>query len=283
MPDIFITPEIEAALAIPNTHLVVSFSGGKDSESTLHAIHTRYGATHPIHVVWSNTGNEYHDDPDGRWISAERWCIERAAAYGYGLHIVSNRKRTLPQEVLERGRFPSPSQRWCTAHHKRGPIERFIRSLKANHIISIKGIRADESDSRAKDSPWEPYTKLTVKRAKNTGEPRTTWSWLPIHRWTIDDVLTYVEEYELPLHPIYQFQERFSCEWCFFYSNKAIVALYDNNRQAFDACHQLELATNFTLSPSRKFLPQIVAEYKARGQHWEPNTKPYARSYDCGY
>lgn len=167
MPDIFITPEIEATLALPNTHIVVSFSGGKDSECTLHALHTRYGATHPIHVVFSDTGNEYTDDADGRWVSAMRWCIQRAAAYGYGLHIVKNSKRTLPEEVLERGRFPSPGQRWCTAHHKRGPIERFIRSLKADNILAVKGIRADESDARAEQSPWEPYVKLTVKRQKH--------------------------------------------------------------------------------------------------------------------
>jgi 3'-phosphoadenosine 5'-phosphosulfate sulfotransferase (PAPS reductase)/FAD synthetase len=283
MPDIYLTAAIEAVLAIPGVEIVVHFSGGKDSDSTLHAVHRRYGATHRIRVAFADTGNEYRDDPAGRWISAARWCIQRAASYGYGLTIVHNPKQTLPEEVLARGRFPSPSQRWCTAHMKRGPLEKFIRSLPAEHIISVKGIRADESDSRAHQAPWEPHLNLTVRRSRITGRPRYVWNWLPIHHWRLDEVLGYVAEHNIPLHPIYQFQERFSCEWCIFYSPKHIVALHDNNRRAFDECAALEQKINFTLSPTRKFLPVIVAEYKAAGKRWTPPTKPYARSYACDY
>lgn len=283
MPDIYLTPAIEEILAIPGIKLIVNFSGGKDSESTLHALHARYGATHDIRLAYADTGNEYEDDPEGRWVSAAHWCIQRSAYYGLPLTIVRNPKRTLQQEVLERKRFPSPGQRWCTAHHKRGPLEKYLRSLDADHIVSIKGIRADESDSRANQPPWEVHRKLTVKRTKKTGRARFCWTWLPIHKWSFDDVLSYVGQHKLPLHPIYQFQERFSCEWCFYYTPKHIAAMYEHNRRAFDECHALELATNFTMSPTRKFLPQIVAEYKAKGLQWTPQTEPYARRYHCDY
>lgn len=282
MPDLYITPEIEAVLAIPDLVKIIHFSGGKDSECVLHALHKR-SPTDDIRLALADTGNEYEDDPDGRWVSAANWCIQRSAHYGYPLTIVRNSKRTLQQEVVERNRFPSSKERWCTSHHKRGPLEKYIRSLDADHILSIKGIRADESDQRASKAPWEQHLKLTVSKTRKTKRPRIVWNWLPIFYWTLDDVLTYVEDNEIPLHSAYAFQDRFSCEWCIFYGPKQIAAMYDNNRQAFDECHDLELKTNFTLSPSRKFLPQIVEEYKASGKKWIPPTAIYTRRHNCDY
>ena len=41
--------------------------------------------------------------------------------------------KTLLDSIEERGRFPSPSVRWCTSSTKRGPIQRELRQyLKAN-------------------------------------------------------------------------------------------------------------------------------------------------------
>lgn len=291
MPELFLTPEIEAVLAIPNLVSVVHFSGGKDSECALIALQDYYRRTQTaadIRLAWADTGNEWNDHPEGRWVSSERWVIQRSAHHGLPLAIVRNSKRTLQQEILERGRFPSSKNRWCTAHHKRGPLEKYLRTIVTDNpdgdfILSIKGIRADESDQRAQKDPWEVHPKLTVKRATRTRRPRYCWNWLPIFRWTLDDVLGYVEEREIELHPAYTIMDRFSCKWCIYYGPKQLAAIYKHNRPAFDECHSLELQTNWTLSSNRKFLPQVVAEYEASGKHWIPPTAIYARSQNCDY
>ena len=111
-------------------------------------------------------------------------------------------------------------------------------------ILSIKGIRADESDQRATNDPWEVHPKLTVKRATRTKRPRFCWNWLPIFYWTLDDVLAYIEEQEIELHPAYTIKDRFSCRVCIYDGPKQIAALYEHYRKAFDEWHALELQTN---------------------------------------
>lgn len=290
MPELFLTPEIEAILQIPNIVSVVNYSGGKDSDVTLHALRAYYERTQTaadIRLAWSDTGNEW--TATQRWPSSEQWVIQRSADYGLPLRIVRNSKRTLQQEVVERGRFPSNGQRWCTAHHKRGPLQSYLASILTQHpeadfILSIKGIRADESDQRATNNPWEIHPDLTVKRAKHSKRPRYCFNWLPIFYWTLDDVLAYIEEHEIPLHPAYTIKNRFSCKWCIYDGPKQLTALYHHYREAFDEAHGLELQTGWTLHSSRRYLPDVVAKYEASDQQWIPETAIYAtRSHACDY
>ena len=41
--------------------------------------------------------------------------------------------KSLLEAIEERGRFPSPSVRWCTSSTKRGPIERELRHYLKAH------------------------------------------------------------------------------------------------------------------------------------------------------
>ena len=58
-----------------------------------------------------------------------------------------NPNKTYLEMVERRGRFPSAQYRQCTSDLKRGPIERFIRSLEYKVVINCMGIRAEESRS----------------------------------------------------------------------------------------------------------------------------------------
>jgi 3'-phosphoadenosine 5'-phosphosulfate sulfotransferase (PAPS reductase)/FAD synthetase len=62
-------------------------------------------------------------------ISAADFARARCAEFGLDLTVVRNRKRTYLEMVEQRGMFPSPQYRQCTSDLKRGPIEKFIRSL----------------------------------------------------------------------------------------------------------------------------------------------------------
>ena len=281
MPELFLTSEIEAILSIPNLVSVVHYSGGKDSDATLIALQDYYRRTKTaadIRLAWADTNNEWEDDDDGRWISSERWVIQKSAAYRLPLTIVRNSKRTLQQEVIERGRLPSNKNRWCTAHHKRGPLEKYLRSIVTQNpdgdfILSIKGIRADESDQRATNDPWEVHPKLTVRRATRTKRPRFVWNWLPIFYWTLDDVLAYIEEQEIELHPAYTIKDRFSCRVCIYDGPKQIAALFEHYRKAYDEWHARRAANQ--LDPILQ--PQIHAPNPGRipglRQALDPNNR----------
>lgn len=260
---LLLTPEIEAVLAMQPL-LLVNTSGGKDSEVIAHEIVTRYGSTHRIEFIYADTGWEYTTKAGkGGWASTLDWNRQRVASRGYDLHIVRNPHRTYLEEVRLRGKFPSPAQRWCTAHHKRAPIQKWITGRPEPLIISIKGMRAEESPARAKMKPWEIDQTLTVKRAKSTGAPRTVWTWLPIHAWPTDYIYTYCAEHNLPLHRVYRFLKRFSCQFCIMENAAGYAAIREHNPEAFATIAALEAETGFTMNP-KGTVSQIADSWTAR-------------------
>ena len=80
--------------------------------------------------------------------------------------------KTLLDRVEERGKFPGIPKRWCTAEHKRGPIERELRRhLKAHpcfggRLVNCLGIRRDESAARAKRVPWRRNERMSPARPR---------------------------------------------------------------------------------------------------------------------
>jgi 3'-phosphoadenosine 5'-phosphosulfate sulfotransferase (PAPS reductase)/FAD synthetase len=124
----------------------------------------------------------------------------------------------LPVDVLNdlyRNRFsPSPpwyssASRYCTADFKRGPIltrmtglakewqeDRAKRGLKKRpcRILDCQGLRAEESPGRKK--------KPVLQTRKRSGA-RVIVSWLPIHKFTEEQVWDVIRESGCPYHPAY--------------------------------------------------------------------------------
>lgn len=243
---IYITDEIERVLA-QKPLLLVNFSGGKDSQAILHETVTHYRQTHQIEVIYSDTGFDYEEE--NGWKQTHQWCIEQAAKYGLELHYVTNPHRKYLEEVELRGRFPSSAQRWCTSHHKRANIQKWLRNRTEQVIISIKGMRADESPARSKLLPWELDADLTVTRAKNTGLPRTVYTWLPIHAWPTKYMYEYAATNGIELNPVYQYLPRYSCQICIFHSAKDLAMDRRHNPKAFQRIAELEKRIGFTMNP----------------------------------
>ena len=103
--------------------LVVNQSGGKDSTRMLGFVRKKFPET-PTYAVMADTGFE-HVFP----ISAADFARARCAEFGLELNLARNPKRTYLEMVEQRGMFPSPHYRQCTSDLKRGPIDKFIRSL----------------------------------------------------------------------------------------------------------------------------------------------------------
>ena len=154
--------------------------------------------------------------------------------------------------VEHRGMFPSPAQRQCTSDLKRAPIQKWIRNNVSNPlIINCMGLRAEESPSRAKK------TALALDSMMTNGK-REVWTYLPIHHWTETEVRAYLAERDLPLHPVYQYLNRFSCQVCIYMTRRDLLAVKENNPSAFQKIAALERKIGFTMQPGGSIIEKTA-------------------------
>ena len=150
--------------------------------------------------------------------------------------------------------WPSAAQRYCTSDHKRSQADKFFR--RHDLVISIEGIRADESPKRSRDLPLSIRKQITAKclRDLTPADALAKWeaerpgrlalTWYPIHNWSVDQVweacgtsaqaLDLLREVyqsgdkdmalsEWPCHPAYVMgNERLSCAICILASESDI-------------------------------------------------------------
>ena len=101
--------------------------------------------------------------------------------------------KSLLETVEQRGRWPSPKARYCTAGHKRGPIERELRRHLRAHprferrLVNAMGLRRDESRERAKRDPWRRNERMSVAG-------REVYDWLPVFDLTTEDIFRVIDE-----------------------------------------------------------------------------------------
>lgn len=241
---------------------VINHSGGKDSTRMLGLIRQKFPESSTF-AVMADTGFE-HQQP----ISAAEFARQRCAEFGLDLKVVRNPKRTYLEMVEQRGMFPSAQFRQCTSDLKRGPIDKFIRSLPHTVIVNCIGIRAEESSQRARLTPLSINEHLTTRT-------RTVYNWLPIFDQMLSDVLSWHWDSAVALHPVYVpeyhkdgtsggYLRRFSCRVCIFATDADIRAIFLHDRPAFDAIASLEQKLNFTMRPGFSLVQIIEADSAAR-------------------
>ena len=166
--------------------------------------------------------------------------------------------KTLLDSIEERGRFPSPSVRWCTSSLKRGPIERELRRfLTANprfggRIVSAMGMRAEESAARARKSPWR-------LNERNSRAGRTWFDWLPIFDLTERQVFGVIRTAGQSPHPAYAMgMSRLSCTFCIMASRADLRTAARLQPALYARYSDLERRIGHTLSPSGVPLPELT-------------------------
>ncbi len=166
--------------------------------------------------------------------------------------------KTLLDQVEERGRWPGIRQRWCTASHKRGPIERELRRyLKAHprfegRLVSAMGLRRDESADRARRIPWK-------RSDRNSRAGREWFDWLPIFDLTVDDVFRVIRNAGQSPHWVYaRGMSRCSCSLCIFSSRSDIRRAAELRPDLYQRYAALEERIGHTLSPSGVPLPRLT-------------------------
>ena len=166
--------------------------------------------------------------------------------------------KSLLESIEERGMFPAPRLRWCTASYKRGPIERELRRyLKAHprfagRLVSAMGLRRDESAERAKRIPWK-------RSDRNSRAGREWFDWLPIFDLTVDDVFRVIRDSGQSPHWVYaQGLSRCSCSFCLFSSRSDLRRAAELRPDLYKKYSRLEKRIGHTLSPSGIPLPALT-------------------------
>ncbi len=251
--------ELQATLG-SNFAFVVNHSGGKDSMRMLGFLRDHFPLA-DTYAVMADTGFE-HQSP----ISATEWARLRCKDFGLNLTVVRNLKRTYLEMVEQRRLFPSAQFRQCTSDLKRGPIDKFIRSLPHRVIVNCIGIRAEESTQRGKLSIWKLNESLTTRH-------RTVYNWLPIFHLSLEEILEWHRVRCVPLHPVYVpdyhwdgtvggYLRRFSWRVCIFSTDADIHAIYKHDRAAFEDISNPEQRIGFTMRPGAS-LVQILQSANA--------------------
>lgn len=200
---------------------VVNHSGGKDSQAMLIKIRELVPAAQILVIHAELRGVEW------------KGTLEHAQATSAGLEFrVARAVKSFLEMVTARGMWPSPGQRQCTSDLKRGPIEREIRHFlkEKNHaglVVNCMGIRAQESTSRAEAVPFK-------KNERNSKAGREWYDWLPIHTFSLEDVLATVKSAGQELHWAYgKGMTRPSCMFCIMASKSDLQISARENPEAF--------------------------------------------------
>lgn len=170
----------------PRTLYVVGVSGGKDSGAVATWMLKESGIpSDQIRLVANETENE----------DIETYA--QIALFSILLHPVI---WLIPELgfydlALKKKGFPSRRRRFCTQYLKMQPTKEYIEDLQSQgyEVISVSGVRADESTSRADlpevSPPMDSYFNC--------------WIWRPILKWKIEDVFLIHKKYNIPLNKLY--------------------------------------------------------------------------------
>lgn len=254
-PPIATTPQIDQLL---NAHAVVAIgvSGGKDSDAAAFATVEHLvaiGHQGPCVLIHSDLGKV-------EWPESLPQCERLAQRLGLPLITVQRAAGGLMERWLSRwdancARYASlscvrlilpwstASMRFCTSELKTAIICReLVRRFPGQTIVSVAGIRREESDARAKAEITKPQNKLTSVKYRTTG-----LDWLPIANWTLADVVALHEARGFPMHTTYQTNSRVSCMFCILGSQADLLATtsWQESHELYRELVDLEIASTF--------------------------------------
>jgi len=259
---------VEAALD-RGAALVVSISGGKDSQAMLNAMadmHRTRGWRGELVALHADLGRvEWQGDASVPGFRSAPEHVELMAAVA-GVRLVVVR-RSDGQDMIDRwaargeklkgtGKpfWSGPGQaRYCTSDLKRDPMDIWCRRFM--DVVVCEGLRAQESPARAKKKRVEVRTKIATRsRRALTWRPIFDWTQLQVWRaigtswgelrrrqeaWATGDRTVLAD---WPAAPAYVLgNERLSCSMCVLASRSDLVNGARNNPDTWMAMRELEV------------------------------------------
>ena len=266
VPPIALTADLDKAVAA-GAWIVFNLSGGKDSSAALFAANLHLDAAgHPR----SRRIAIHADLGRAEWESTPATVERIAASAGMPLTVVRRSAGDLVDrwhqrfagakrryEALETynliGPWSSASLRFCQSEMKAAVIGPAIaRRLRGETVISVLGIRRDESHNRRAT----PITKLDARYVKPGNRHGTSVTlWHPIVDWSAADVFEAHRALGIELHEAYHRWNatRLSCRYCIFASlhDLAASAAAPANAAVYRELVALEAASSFPFQPAR--------------------------------
>ncbi len=247
--------------------IVVSTSGGKDSQTMLRYVCGLAEAAGVLDRVVAVHADMEHME----WPGVPELARKQAEHYGVRFEIVRRPQGNLLQHVRDRARklrerakqappVPSPTNRYCTSHHKTDQVNKLLtqlaRETNGTPPVPSPTNRYCTSDHK-RDQIAKLLTQLAREKGRRRGGPvrilqcmgmragescaraklrpfyldkRTSNTrkrvhiWLPIHHWTVEEVWADVRASGVPYHPVYdQGMPRLSCCFCIYMPKPALV------------------------------------------------------------
>lgn len=274
-----ITIPIEIYAAIQSgAAIAISISGGKDSQALLRAVweyHQSEKLTNPIFAIHADLGSV-------EWKQTPAWIEKICRDIGIELVIVRRKYKGKPQGLLERwkqrkeamkGRnepfWSSSKSRYCTSSMKIEPINQYLR--KFDNIISVEGIRWEESEARSKKPAWKVRKEITTKKRK-------AYTWNAIIGWSMEDVWEsygqseeslkrarayYIQHNTVPswwnFHPAYAMgNDRLSCALCVLANKNDRINGVKHNPELAAEISALEKETGFGFWSKKETVTQLI-------------------------
>src|SRR4051794_442768 len=167
--------------------IILNSSAGKDSQAMLDYVVEQCDR---LHLPRDRLVVAHADLGRVEWPGTRELAEEQARHYGLAFTVVSRGQGDLLDHIARRGKFPSPSVRFCTSDHKRGPVSTLLtelarRSRRAGvrrpRLLNCLGMRAQESPARAR----LPAFGYDVRASNGR---RHVDAWLPLHSWSVGQV-----------------------------------------------------------------------------------------------
>lgn len=204
---------------IKGRRIVASVSGGKDS-AAMSLYLTELGIEHDR--VFCDTGwehdltYEYLRGPLQEKLGPITWLEP---------------KRKMEELILHKSMFPSRMQRFCTQYLKTKPLATYLnaRMDAGEDVLNSVGVRAAESEARAKMPEWEWQDGFDCE------------VWRPLLRWTEQDVIDIHKRHGLPPNKLYlQGALRVGCWPCIMSRKEEIRLIADTDPARIDRMRELE-------------------------------------------
>lgn len=257
------TPEIDAFLA-EDSPVAIGVSGGKDSCAVAFATMEHLDA-----IGHQGKRILMHSDLGiVEWKDSGPTCERLADRLGLELVTVSRKSGGMMERWEGRWHnnveryinlecvklilpWSTASMRFCTSELKTdvmcaGLVKRFPNSK----ILSVSGIRREESSKRKKAPVLKAQPKLTSKKWATQG-----FSWNALLEWTLPDVLGYLDAKNFQLHEAYRTfkSSRVSCTFCILASSADLEAstTCPDNHDVYRRMVDLEIVSTFAFQEDK--------------------------------
>jgi 3'-phosphoadenosine 5'-phosphosulfate sulfotransferase (PAPS reductase)/FAD synthetase len=147
------------------------------------------------------------------------------------VHVLKSKKFPggLVQAIEKKGIFPSRRIRYCTDEFKIKPRNNFFKKYEGESIVSVVGIRRQESERRSKYPRWDYNDKLEFD------------SFYPLIDHTFEQVIEMHKLKDLEPNPLYlQGMERVGCFPCIYARKSEVSKVADLLPQRIDQIEELE-------------------------------------------